>query len=319
MVWSSTPFYHQLIRKYIVVFGSFFTDLMIERNVPGGDAASQVIKVPLQYGAKEKMLTRLVGDPNTDRPFAIQLPIMTFELKTMKYIPERKLNSIHRTVRHHPTNKNAFKTIFEPVPYDFFFSLSVFVKNAEDACKIVEQILPFFTPDWTVSVELIPDMQEVRDIPVVLENTTIDDVMSNDFKERRTMIWTLDFVMHGYLYGPERDKPMIKFITETFTTPDPNSIEVIPYPQGANTSTSEKIDIDTTTGQPAFQVTTQPGKDANGNPTTSVNNSIDWKLIDLNDTWGFAAMETDVTPVSTTQALDGSNTQIAINAALANG
>jgi len=291
MVFAGTNFYHQLLRKYVVVFGSFFNTISIQRT----DANNNVtfdMKVPLQFASKEKMVVRLFQDPGADRPFAAAMPMMTFDFRHpgIVYAADRQQNPIIRHVVRNPDDKNKFKTVFVPVPYDIHFSLYVYVKNAEDGAKIVEQILPFFTPAWTVTMELIPEIDEIRDIPVILRNVTMDDVNDRDFTARRVLIWTLDFVMKGYFYGPRRDKAMIKVVNLNEWIDQSNGAAY--HAPDTDTSLSTNVDILSST-DPVETVTAQPGLLANGYPTTSVNNSISWTVIDVNDDYGFASMIED--------------------------
>jgi hypothetical protein len=291
MVWQSTSFYHSLLRKYVVVFGNYFNNITIKRNLEDGTLIAD-FKVPLQYAAKEKMIVRLNSDPNLDRPYSALLPVMSFELtaQALQYDANRKLNTVGRNVVRHDADKNKFKVLYNPVPYDINFSLFVYVKNQEDGHKIIEQILPFFTPDWTATVELIAEMNEIKDIPLVLTGVGMQDVYDNDFKERRMLIWTLQFVMHGWLYGPVRNKPMIKFTRETYSIATNMPIANA----AANTTSSTNymagdIGSESEAGSPVDVMYTQPGLTPDGKPTTSMNESIDWRLIDVNDDFGFAS------------------------------
>jgi hypothetical protein len=290
MVFQGTQFYHGLLRKYVVVFGNYFNNLIIERT-DEGDNTTQVIKVPLQYAPKDKMVVRLNSDPNLDRPAAAILPILSFELTGMSYDASRKLDTMNKVTRRHPDDKNKFKVLYEPVPYNLNFNLYIYSKNQEDNNKILEQILPFFTPDWTATVELIPDMGITRDIPLVLlPNPVMQDMYDGNFKERRVMVWTLSFIMNAYLYGPVRPRPMIKFTTMYFPIAGASTNA---GDGGANTTSSTNYmmtNTDTDNAQDYVEsITGQPGLDANGNPTSLLSDTIDWKLIDVNDDFGFVS------------------------------
>jgi len=207
-------FYHDTLRRYVILFGTLFNDVYINREDENGNV-KQVIKVPLAYGPREKFLARIEGiESNRDplqQPFSVVLPRMGFEITGFNYAPERKL----------PT-RNKFKiedidgdgdrrvSIYNPVPYDIQFSLSIFVKNTTDGTRIIEQILPYFTPEWTSTV-LLTETPEVKlDIPLVLTGTSQDDVYEGSFEDRRALIWTLDFTMKGYFSGPEYKSDVIK-------------------------------------------------------------------------------------------------------------
>ena len=191
-----TYFYHQTSRKMVVGFGTLFNTLEVQRTDSSGDV-TEVIKIPLSYGPKDKMLTRISADPNLNPKVALTVPRMGFELTSMTYDSARKLNTMNRNVAKGTT---GLKKQFSPVPYNWEFSLYIFVKNAEDGTQILEQILPFFTPEFTVSMTLISSMSVKHDIPLVLNSVSSEDTYEGDFATRRSIIWTLSFTMKGYLY-----------------------------------------------------------------------------------------------------------------------
>ena len=193
-----TYFYHQTSRKMVVGFGTLFNSLEVQRT-NSSDEVTEVIKIPLSYGPKDKMLTRISGDPNLNPKVALTVPRMGFELLSMTYDGTRKLNTMGRTVKGGSTAQ-TLKKQFNPVPYNWEFSLYIFVKNAEDGTQILEQILPFFTPDFTFSMTLISSMSIKHDIPLILNSVTCEDTYEGDFATRRSIIWTLSFTMKGYLY-----------------------------------------------------------------------------------------------------------------------
>ena len=193
-----TYFYHQTSRKMVVGFGTLFNSLEVQRT-NSSDEVTEVIKIPLSYGPKDKMLTRISGDPNLNPKVALTVPRMGFELLSMTYDGTRKLNTMGRTVKGGSTAQ-TLKKQFNHVPYNWEFSLYIFVKNAEDGTQILEQILPFFTPDFTFSMTLISSMSIKHDIPLILNSVTSEDTYEGDFATRRSIIWTLSFTMKGYLY-----------------------------------------------------------------------------------------------------------------------
>lgn len=260
--------YFSTIRKYVILFGTLFNDIHITRTSASG-TTTHLLKVPLSYAPKEKMLTRFENDPNIDRETAVLLPRMSFEMNNVTYDSARKLNTLGKVVVK-DTSANKLKYQYNPVPYNFDFTLYVYVKNAEDATKIIEQILPFFTPEWTSTVNLIPEMNVTMDIPVILNNISIEDTYEGDFKERRALIWTINFTLKGYIYGPVKKNAVIKFANTTFYIP---TIENLRDAVG-NTS-------------PIDRVTVAPGLDANGNPTSNASISIDRNLIEADDDFGF--------------------------------
>ena len=212
-------FYFSTIRKYVTLFGTLFDDISIIRTNRDG-ALTAVIKVPITYAPKEKMLARLQQDPAIDRQTAVPpLPFMSFEMTEMKYDSTRKLNTIGKVVTANNQVNNSYKYQYNPVPYDFNFKVYIYTKNAEDGTKIIEQILPFFTPDWTTTVKLIPEVEEVKDIPIVLNDISYEDRYDGQFENRRAIVWSLDLTLNGYLYGPIKKGGIIKFIDTTFYIP----------------------------------------------------------------------------------------------------
>ena len=191
-----TYFYHQTSRKMVVAFGSLFNNIEVRRT-DSSNAVVEVIKIPLSYGPKDKMLVRISSDPNLNPKVALTVPRMGFELTSMTYDGARKLNTMNRNVKKGTT---GLKKQFHPVPYNWDFSLYIFVKNAEDGTQILEQILPFFTPEFTVTMNLVSSMTEKRDIPLVLNAVSSEDTYEGDYASRRSIIWTLSFLMKGFLY-----------------------------------------------------------------------------------------------------------------------
>ena len=200
-----TYFYHQTSRKMVVAFGSLFNNIEVRRT-DSADAVVEVIKIPLSYGPKDKMLVRISQDPSLNPKVALTVPRMGFELTSMTYDGVRKLNTMGRNVKKGTT---GLKKQFNPVPYNWDFSLYVFVKNAEDGTQILEQILPFFTPDFTVTMTLISGMTVKMDVPLVLNSVTSEDSYEGDFATRRSIIWTLSFLMKGFLYPSVTDNAKI--------------------------------------------------------------------------------------------------------------
>jgi len=207
-------FYHDTIRKYIILFGTIFNDVYIKRS--DGTDDSQTIKIPISYGPKQKFVSRLAQDPNLNKPVAIQLPRMGFEMVDINYAPERKLPTINRIAVLNPTNSNKLTYQYTPVPYDFNFVLYVMVKQADDGARILEQILPFFTPDWTPTLNLDSSMQHKYDIPIILNSVSSEDTYEGDFLNRRALIWTLQFTLKGYIFGPTKTAKSIKTSTINF-------------------------------------------------------------------------------------------------------
>ena len=219
-----TYFYHQTSRKMVVAFGSLFNNIEVRRT-DSSNAVVEVIKIPLSYGPKDKMLVRISSDPNLNPKVALTVPRMGFELTSMTYDGARKLNTMNRNVKKGTT---GLKKQFHPVPYNWDFSLYIFVKNAEDGTQILEQILPYFTPEFTVTMALVSSMGEKRDIPLVLNSVTSEDTYESDFATRRSIIWTLSFLMKGFLYPSITDNAKVittsqvdTHLMSSVTTTDP--------------------------------------------------------------------------------------------------
>ena len=193
-------FYNRTIRKVVTAFGTLFNDIQITRYNKAGTVAYETFKVPLSYGSKEKYITRITTDPNLTNSVATVVPRMSFEMTGMTYDTSRKLPSL---VRNFSANTSTSLNVqFVPVPYDFEFSLSIFVRNTEDGTQILEQILPFFTPDFTVTVNFIPSMNQKYDFPIILNsvNTTTD--YEGDMMTTRLIVWDLTFTAKGYIWPP---------------------------------------------------------------------------------------------------------------------
>ena len=271
-------FYFQTIRKYVSLFGTLFDDIIIDRNDASGDLTA-VIKVPITYAPKEKMLARTQQDPNIDRPTAtITMPFMAFEMTDVRYDGNRKLKTIGRSANLLANTPGQLQYQYNPVPYNFGFRLYILVKNAEDGTKIVEQILPYFTPDFTVTLELIPQMNETKDIPVILNSISQEDTYTGNFTERQALIWTIDFTLKGYLYGPVNNQSVIKFVDVNYYVPEvPDGM--LNTAVGNTTALSQTID--------------QPGLLANGQPTTNAAASIPVSQIQVTDNYGVVIIKND--------------------------
>jgi hypothetical protein len=222
-------FYHQTIRKYVALFGTLFNDINIEKKDSGGNVLSRQ-KVPISYGPKQKFLIRLREDPSLDRQVAIQLPRLGFEMSGIAYDPIRKLNTIGALTHKESINgERNIKKMFNPSPYILDFSLYAFVENAEDGTQILEQILPFFTPEFNVSVNILTEMGIKLDIPIVLQSATSEDSYEGEFSARRTIVWTINFMLKGFIYPDIKSgQSIIKSVEIAFkeTVPEASSTGV---------------------------------------------------------------------------------------------
>lgn len=195
-------FYHGTIRRYVVMFGNLFNEMQIGRFDGSGNRI-QTLNVPISYGPKQRFIERVLADPTLNRSISLTLPRIAFALTSMNYSPMRKLNSTLKFRKGTNDAYNKFSSTYAPVPYDFNFSLYVMVKNSEDGTQIVEKILPFFTPDFTVTMKVLPDLGINLDIPIELMGISSDDTYEGDFDtSRRVLTWDLEFIVKGYLFGP---------------------------------------------------------------------------------------------------------------------
>ena len=204
-----SSFYHGTIRKYVIVFGNMFNGIYLQR-LDQSEAVIQTLKVPIAYGPKEKFLVRLSQDPDLDQDVAISLPRIGFEMTGINYASNRKLPSTQKNVKISSTDNTSFSTQYVPVPYDIQFRMSIFVKNADDGTQILEQILPYFQPEWTNNIKLIPGMDLTYDVPCILNDVSVQDTYEGDFSTRRSLIWDLNFTMKGYIFGPTSTDGIIR-------------------------------------------------------------------------------------------------------------
>ena len=197
---GNSPFYHQLTRKAVVLFGRLFDDITLVRtNDQTGDETNRFL-VPIVYSPKEKMVTRIFSDPDLLRSVQVILPRMAFEITGITYDSTRKQNSLLKAARSNTTTHVSAS--YMGVPYDINFQLNIYARNIDDGTQIVEQILPFFNPDFTVSTNMIPDLGALKDVPIILNNVSNDIQYEGDFDTVRYVNWTLNFTMKMYYYGP---------------------------------------------------------------------------------------------------------------------
>ena len=266
MTVGNQQYYHGIMRKYVAAFGSLFADITVQRRDDNEDRV-QTIAVPLAYGPKQAWLVRANQEPDFDNDVAITLPRIGFEIGAMVYNPTRKHSSTHQN-RMKTEDSGFVKTQYVPVPYDITFQLAVFVKNADDGMQIIEQILPYFRPEYTVNINLVPEMGIVKDIPIELQAVSIEDSYDGDFLSRRALIYNIDFIMKGYLYGPISSSGVIT-----------RSITNLYDDTAADTDILEKV-------------TVTPTQYANGSPLFSPSGnsalSVAASLIDSNTDFGFS-------------------------------
>ena len=204
-------FYHETIRKIIIAFGTTFNNIQLVRKDNDGNI-TQSMKVPLAYGPQQKWLVRLNEDADLSKQVAITLPRIGFEIQNLSYDPARKLNRVQKIKKIKTGKSNTLESQFMPVPYNLSVQLYVMAKQSDDALQIVEQILPFFQPDYTLTVNDMADMGIKRDVPIVLNSISYEDNYQGDFETRRALIYTLDFTAKFYLYGPVTSSSVIKTV-----------------------------------------------------------------------------------------------------------
>ena len=194
-------FYHEILRKTIISFGTLFNGLNI-KHTDSNDATTSVIKVPLAYGPTQKFLARLEQQADLNKPVQITLPRMSFEFIGMNYDPARKVTTTQTFISGATGDKSSQKKTYMPVPYNMSFELSIMTKLNDDALQITEQILPYFQPAYALSVDLVESIGEKRDIPVTLDSITMVDDYEGDYSTRRVLLYTLRFTAKTYLFGP---------------------------------------------------------------------------------------------------------------------
>ena len=215
-------FYHQHIRKAIIAFGTIFNNIVIERKNTSG-VIEQSIRVPLAYSTKQKFLSRIEQIPTVESrgEVAIVLPRMGFEITSLQYDASRKISQINKHIKSNTTDALSVKRQFVSTPYDLNLSLYIFAKNQEDGLGILEQILPYFNPDFNITINDLPEMDIKRDIKVVLDNINYEDNTSGTFAARQSIVWTLNFNMKLNFYGHVANEGIIRrAIANAFTQID---------------------------------------------------------------------------------------------------
>ena len=235
-------FYNESMRRMTIAFGQIFNNIQIKRKDSSGTTV-QSIQVPLAYAPKEKFLVRLDQQPSLDnREFAITLPRMGFEITGIEYDGSRKLSRMqkYKTVKTSADGK-ILNYNYTPVPYNISYNLYSFTATAEGGLQIIEQILPFFQPDYTVTVNAIPELDIKRDVPIVLNNVNYEDSYNGDFSARRAVVYTLGFTAKTYLFGPANTQKVIKETqADIYSNTDVNSkaretrIITVPNPTSAD-------------------------------------------------------------------------------------
>ena len=247
-----TYFYNESMRRMTIGFGQIFNNIQIKRRDSAGNI-TQSIKVPLAYAPKEKFLARLDAQPSLEeREFAVTLPRMSFEITGISYDSSRKLTRVQK-FKHVKSGADGKVLNFNyvPVPYNISYNLYSFTASAEAGLQIIEQILPFFQPDFTVTVNAIPELDIKRDIPIVLNSVNYEDTYSGDFSQRRAVIYTLGFTAKTYLFGPASTQKVVKEVqsdlyTDTDTTNKAREERIIVVPNPTSADADDDFGFTTT-------------------------------------------------------------------------
>jgi hypothetical protein len=258
-------FFNNQIRKYIIVFGTIFNNLKVVREFSD---QTQTLPVPLTYGPKDKVISRYTNDPNLDKKVALNVPVMGFEITGFNYDGRR-----HRPA----TSKIVRNTLyaFQPVTYSIFFNLYVTSKNSSDCIQIIEQILPYFKPEWSVNIKLIDGIESI-DTPITLRSCSMSDTYEGHIETERNQIWTLQFEVQAHFFskisrdGDEGYSALIRNIDVSLIGTD---------------EVSEDVDVETWSDVEHINI--KPGQTANGVATSNASLSVDYLSVDPSMPFGF--------------------------------
>jgi hypothetical protein len=270
--------YNGIIRKYVVLMGTLFNNIEIDR-INSSNVVIQSLRVPISYGPKERFLARIeaVGQ-DLDRKIGFKLPAMSFEMTSFQYASERRLNPNKQMLSVTDRDSKSYKSVYTPTPFDIGFQVSIFVKNAEDGVRILEQILPYFTPEFTATIKPLDDIPNLRtDIPIVFNGLNTEDTYEGDYETRRVLIHTLDFTLKGYVYGPVSYKSGIIKTANSALFIDTNGPDV----------------FDLTNDTFASELYVAPGLDSNGTATSNSSISVAVDSISANQDFGYIVTKTD--------------------------
>ena len=262
-------FYHETIRKIVIAFGTMFNDIQLIRKDNSGTVV-QTMKVPLAYGPREKFLVRLREDADLTKQVAITLPRIGFEIQNLSYDATRKMSRVQRFKKVKGASTKQLDTQYMPVPYNLEFELYIMAKQSDDALQIVEQILPFFQPDYALTINDMADMGITRDIPIVLNSIGYEDSYDGDFTTRRALIYTMSFTTKFYLYGPVTSAKVIKTVQVDQYTDLPDQspkreqrYKVVPNPTSADADDDFGFSETTSFFQDAQGYNKETGEDDN--------------------------------------------------------
>ena len=251
-------FYNEIFRKTIIGFGTLFNNLTVKQE-------GSVVKVPLAYGPIQKFLARLEQAPELSQATQISLPRMSFEFTGLTYDPSRKVSTTQQITVKDPDSGTDTKKVYTPVPYNMQFELGIMCKLNDDALQLVEQILPYFQPQYNLTINLLSSINEKKDVPIILENVTMQDDYEGDYTSRRVLLYTMRFTAKTYLFGPvsSATKDIVKSVS-------------VRYLAGGAKSTERDV---------TYKVTPRAIKDYTGDVVTNLAEdiAIDATEINVND------------------------------------
>lgn len=237
---NNEHFYYKLLRKYVVIMGNLFNNINIIRYEKDSDVEISRFKVPVIYAPKDKMVTRFESDPDLLKETQTILPRMSFELIRMEYDAERQQNVLARSAK--GNSSTTTKSAFMGTPYNFMFEVNLYAKTIDDGNHIIEQILPYFNPDYTVTVTPIAELAFMKDIPIILNSVTQNIQYEGNYDTVRFVYWTLSFTLRGYLFGPITTPKIIrKSIANIFNDPSLVAGYVIKMNMGTGNNGTFKI------------------------------------------------------------------------------
>jgi len=289
------PFYNRIIRKMVVGFGNLFNNITLVRYNPNQTEQERFV-IPISYAAKELYVKRLLQDPDLDKKVQMSLPRFSFEMTGFSYDADRKQNT---NIKNYGLKGNSTISQYNPVPYNFDFSLYLYTRNIEDATQALEHILSYFTPDYTIKLNLVPDMSIVKEIPVILKDVTQDIEYEGDMShDTRVIIWTLNFTVKGFIFGAM--SPTGGIIKTTYTSiidyspdtivfnMDPTS-ENIPYKVGETAYQGYSAHVALSTGtvkrwaNNVLTLTNISGNFVSTLPITGIDSTASYKILSLDD------------------------------------
>ena len=244
-------FYNKNIRNIVILFGTLFNDINIRRSQ--NNTLIQDLKVPIAYGPAQKYLAKIEQGSTDDEDFriGISLPRMSFEITSMVYDNARKLQTTQQIKSLDPNSTDKLLSTYTPVPYNYEVDLSIMVLNSDDGAQILEQILPYFTPEFQVTMNEMKTLGIKRDIPIILNSMTSEDDYEGDFLTRRTLVHTLTFTIQGHIYKPVSEQGIIREVdvnAGTFTSEfDTKLINIDIKPSPTDTEANMTTDPNVTT------------------------------------------------------------------------